>query len=124
MIKKWLLVGLACLGLMAPGCGGTTAAEGPLEFPMQEGASQEAQKHNEEGIMHFNKGHYEEALKHFRTSMKIDPKVGASHFNAALALHKMEDHGAATQHFKKAKEHANGRQAIVDSQLLKEHIGG
>jgi len=120
MIKKWLLAGLVCLGMMAPAL--ATAGEGPLQFPMREGSSHEAHQHNEEGIMHFNKGHYEEALKHFRTSMKIDPKVGASHFNAALALHKMEDHGAATQHFKKAKQYADGREAIVQSKLLKDHL--
>jgi Tfp pilus assembly protein PilF len=122
MMKKWLMVGLLLLGLMIPAY--VMAEEGPLGFPMREGSSASAHEHNEEGILHYNKGHYEEALKHFRTSVKIDPHVGESHFNMAITLDKLGKHGRATRHFKKAKEFAQGRGEILQSQILNDHIGG
>ena len=122
MLKKWFVVGLVCVGLMAPVC--AMADEGPLGFPSREGSSASAHEHNEEGIMHYNKGHYEEALKHFRTSVKMDPHVGESHFNMAITLDKLGKHGRATRHFKKAREFAQGRDEIINSQILKDHVGG
>lgn len=101
----------------------TVFAENPLGFPMREGSDSNAHTHNEEGIMHYNKGHYEEALKHFSVSEKIDPKVGASHYNMALALDKLGQHGEATMHFKGALKLAHGRKDITESKILKGHIG-
>lgn len=100
---------------------GAFADEGPLQFPMGEAFNPAAHEHNEEGITHYNKGHYDVALKHFATSSKIDPSVGEAHFNAALALHKMKKHGAATDHFYAARRNANGNENITGSTLLNEH---
>ncbi|MCF8721359.1 tetratricopeptide repeat protein [Nitrospina gracilis] len=122
MIRKWMMLGLVCVGLMAPVY--AVAEEGPLSFPNREGSDASAHQHNEEGIMHYNKGHFEEALKHFRTSVKMDPHVGESHFNMAITLDKLGNHGRATRHFKKAKEFAQDRKEILQSQILKDHIGG
>ena len=98
-------------------------AEDPLGFPMREGSDAGAHKHNEEGIMHYQKGHYDIALKHFKMSAEIDPKVGASHYNMALSLDKLGKHGDATMHFKCAKMLAQGRKDITESKILKGHIG-
>ena len=98
-------------------------AADPLGFPMKEGSDAGAHKHNEEGIMHFKKDHFGEALKHFTMSAKIDPKVGASHYNMALCLDKLGKHGEATNHFKAALKLANGRKEITESGILKGHIG-
>lgn len=98
-------------------------AEGPLGFPMREGSIASAHEHNQEGIMHYNKGHYEEALKHFEMSVKIDSNVGESHFNMALCLDKIGKHGDATAHFKSARKLAQGNVKITDSQILNDHIG-
>ena len=54
------------------------AGEGALKFPMREGSSASADKHNEEGISHFNQGNYDVALKHFQMASSIDPTVGES----------------------------------------------
>ena len=97
------------------------AEEGPLGFPMHEGSSAEAHKHNEEGISHYNQGHYDVALKHFQMASKIDSNVGESHFNEALCLHKMKKHGAATDHFYAARKNAHGNEKILNSTLLNEH---
>ena len=55
------------------------ADQGPLKFPMREGSNASAHKHNEEGISHYNQGHYDVALKHFQMASKVDSSVGASH---------------------------------------------
>ena len=61
--------------------------QGPL--PMREGSNASAHKHNEEGISHYNQGHYDVALKHFQMASKVDSSVGESHYNEALCLDKL-----------------------------------
>ena len=56
---------------------GVFAADPALKFPS--GANVEANKHNEEGISHYNKGHFDIALKHFQMASKIDSSVGEAH---------------------------------------------
>lgn len=97
------------------------ADEGPLKFPMREGSNPAAHEHNEEGIAHYAKGHFDVALKHFQTASKIDQSVGEAHFNVALALHKMKMHGEATDHFYAARKNAQGNENITGSTLLNEH---
>ena len=101
----------------------TAFAADPLSFPMREGSDSGAHKHNEEGIMSYQKGHYDEALKHFQMSARIDSKVGASHYNMALSLDKLGKHGDATMHFKCAKMLAQRSKEITESRILKDHIG-
>lgn len=97
------------------------ADEGPLQFPMREGSSASAHKHNEEGISHFNQGHYDVALKHFQMASKVDSSVGESHYNEALCLDKLGKHGEATNHFYAARKYAHGNTAILKSGILNEH---
>ncbi|MCH8207596.1 MAG: hypothetical protein IIA62_00820 [Nitrospinae bacterium] len=98
------------------------AGEGPMTLP--EGANAEAVKHNGEGITHWNKGHFDVALKHFAAASKIDSAIGESHFNEAICLDKLGSHGEATMHFKAAKKNANGNAKILNSPILNGHIGG
>ena len=118
-MKKSLFIVLASLVLFwsVP----VFADEGPLGFPMREGSSSEAHKHNEEGISHYNQGHYDVALKHFQMASKIDSSVGESHFNEALCLDKIGRHGDATNHFYAARKYAHGNTAILDSHILNGH---
>ena len=97
------------------------ADEGPMSFPMREGSDASAHKHNEEGIDHYNQGHYDVALKHFQTASKIDPGVGEAHYNVALSLHNMKKHGQATNHFYAARKYSNGNEKINNSALLNKH---
>ncbi len=98
------------------------ASEGPMKTPS--GANAEAAKHNDEGIDHWNQGHFDVALKHFQAASKIDPSIGEIHFNEAISLDKLGKHGEATMHFKAAKGKANGNKAILNSNILNAHIGG
>ncbi len=97
------------------------ADEAALQFPMREGSSASAHKHNEEGISHYNQGHYDVALKHFQMASKIDPSVGEAHYNEALCLDKLGRHGDATNHFYVARKNAHGNQAILNSEILNAH---
>jgi len=95
------------------------AADTALKFPS--GSNAEANKHNEEGISHYNQGHFDVALKHFQMASKIDPSVGESHYNEALSLDAIDRHGEATNHFYEARKHANGNPAILKSGILNDH---
>lgn len=98
------------------------AGEGPMKLP--EGANAGANVHNEEGITHWGKGHFDVALEHFHEASKADSSLGETHFNEAICLDKLGRHGEATMHFKAAKKHANGNEAILNSPILNAHIGG
>ena len=93
--------------------------EGPLALPA--GSDPEANTHNDEGISHYKEGHFDIALKHFREAGKIQSEIGEIHFNEALALDKLGDHGDATKHFKVAQESANGNALILESKILLAH---
>ena len=98
------------------------ADEGPMELPGS--APENAKMHNKAGIKNWNKGNYQEALKHFKESAAIDASNGQIHFNEAICLDKLGQHGKATMHFKAAKQRAAGNQAIINSPILNAHIGG
>ncbi len=97
------------------------AGEGPMELPAGSNAS--ADMHNKAGIKHWEMGHAEEALKHFKEAAAEDSSIAEIHFNEAIALDKLGDHGAATKHFKKAKDLAHGKDHILNSPILKGHLG-
>ena len=94
--------------------------EGPLTLPLE--SSPEANTHNDEGIVQYKEGHFDIALKHFREAGKIQSEIGEIHFNEALALDKLGDHGDASKHFKVAQENANGNTLILESKILLAHI--
>ena len=85
------------------------------------GANAEANKHNEEGISHYNQGHYDTALKHFHMASEIDPRIGESHYNEAISLDALGRHGDATNHFFVARKYAKGNLKILESGILNAH---
>jgi len=97
------------------------AEEGPMELPA--GSNPGADMHNKAGIKHWGMGHADEALKHFKEAAAEDSSMAEIHFNEAVALDKLGDHGAATMHFKKAKELAKGNEKILNSPILNGHLG-
>lgn len=92
---------------------GTLAVEG--EGP---GAAE-----NKEGIAHFKEGHWDVAEKHFRAAIDANPELAEAHYNLALALDKMGNHGDATSHFGKALELAPDDPRISGSAILNKHLG-
>ena len=95
-------------------------SEGPLALPAE--SNPEANKHNEEGIDHWNQGHHDVALKHFNMASKIDGSSGEVHFNEAIAYDKVDQYGEATKHFKVAQQNANGNTLILESKILLAHV--
>ena len=93
--------------------------EGPLSLPTE--SDPEANILNDEGILHYKEGHFDIALKHFREAGEIRSEIGEIHFNEALALDKLGDHGDASKHFKVAQENANGNALILESKILLAH---
>jgi len=94
--------------------------EGPLILAAESDA--EAITHNDEGILHYKEGHFDIALKHFREAGKTQSEIGEIHFNEALALDKLGDHGGASEHFKMAQANAKGNTLILESKILLAHI--
>lgn len=115
-MKKLLLVLVTLFFISMPL---VAFADSPLD--LQADANADAKKHNEEGISHYNQGHYDVALQHFEASEKAQ-RTGEAYFNEALAYDKMGKHGKATMHFKEAKTLANGNSKIMDSAILKKHL--
>jgi Tfp pilus assembly protein PilF len=85
-------------------------------------AGSKAAHHIEEGIEHYNKGHWDVAKKHFEAAAKEDPKSAEAHYDLALALDKAGDHKAAIQHFKTAQELGKDNADIQNSDVLKAHL--
>ncbi|MFQ5482655.1 MAG: hypothetical protein ACE5ER_07840, partial [Nitrospinaceae bacterium] len=57
------------------------AGEGPMKLPA--GSNSSADMHNDEGIKHFQLGHFDVALEHFKEASKADSTIGETHFNEA-----------------------------------------
>ena len=81
-----------------------------------------AEAHLKEGIDHYDQGHFDVALKHFTAAVKEDPQSAEAHYDVALALDKIGDHKAASEHFKKAAELGQNNPEIQNSGILKAHL--
>ena len=79
---------------------------------------------NAEGVKHFELGHWDVAKEHFNKAIAANAKLAEAHYNLALALDKMGEHGEATNHFKTALELAPEDPRIKDSGILKAHVEG
>ena len=97
------------------------AGEGPMKLPS--GAKPEAVSHNKEGIASWNKKDYKGALMHFSTASKIDGSSGEIHFNEAICYDKIGRHGVATKHFGVALKKSGGNKKLLNSPILKGHLG-
>lgn len=94
--------------------------------PVALSASEEAvgAGHNNEGVTHYEKGHWDVAQEHFKKAVGENAKLAEAHYNLALALDKLGNHGEATNHFKMALGLAPDNPSIKDSGILQAHVGG
>jgi Flp pilus assembly protein TadD len=126
-----LTIGVALAGLLIVGCdsgksgdeakkeGGVAGAETALMAP----AASSGRMDNDEGVGHYQQGHWDVAEGHFRKAVKADANLAEAHFNLALSLDKMGKHEEATASFKKAAELAPNNPKIKESVVLKKHTG-
>ena len=104
----------------APPTGEVAIVEGALTAP--EGVAGAAE--NAEGIDHFQQGYWDVAQEHFNKALAANANLAEGHYNLALALDKLGDHGEATNHFQMALDLAQEDSRIKDSGILKAHLGG
>ncbi len=78
---------------------------------------------NNEGVGHYKEGHWKTSLKHFEEAVAAGPKLAEAHYNMALTLDQLGDHGGATTHFGEALKLAPDNPKIKDSKILKDHLG-
>ena len=117
------LVGVAFIAwCLAAGAGITLADMGKTATPLKVAAKSAAESHNNEGIEHYNQGHWDVAKKHFTGATEADPKSAEAHYNLALVLDKSGDHKGATEHFQKAYDMGKGNAEIANSAILKAHL--
>jgi type IV pilus assembly protein PilF len=102
--------------------GGTRKASSGADAPLFAPASSPARTDNDEGVGHYQQGHWDVAMGHFQKAVKADPASGVAQYNLALTLDKMDKHQEATQAFKKALELAPNDPTIKDSEILKKHM--
>ena len=103
--------------------GGSKKASNAPDAPLFAPASSKARMDNDEGVGHFQQGHWDVAAGHFAKALKADPHSAVAHYNFALTLDKMGKHEEATASFKKALEFASNDPLITDSEILKKHVG-
>ena len=104
----------------APPAGEMAKVGGALMAPQGSAGAAE----NDEGVKHFELGHWDVAKEHFNKALAANAKLAEAHYNLALALDKMGEHGEATNHFKMALDLAPEDPRIKDSGILNAHIGG
>jgi Flp pilus assembly protein TadD len=126
-----ILMGFAMLFIVAsvascdsnqPGGGGTKKAAAAADAPLLAPASTPARADNDEGVGHYQQGHWDVAMGHFQKAVKADANSAVVHYNIALTLDKMGKHDQATQSFKKALNLAPNDPTIKDSEILKKHL--
>ena len=104
----------------APSAGEPSKVEGAL---LATGGIAGAEE-NAEGVNHYQQGHWDVAQEHFNKALAANPDLPEAHYNLALALDKLGNHGEATNHFKTALDLAPEDPGIRDSGILKAHVGG
>jgi len=129
MKQGCLLLGLVLLTASSfVGCdssqtGGTTKKAGAApDAPLSAPASSAARMANDEGVSHYQQGHWDVAMEHFQKAVKADPNSAVVHYNVAPTLDKMGKHEDATTLFKKALALAPTDPVIKDSEILKKHV--
>lgn len=130
MKRASVLLGIVILAISCVvGCdssqtgGGTKKAGKTPDAPLIAPASSAARMENDEGVGHYQQGHWDVAMEHYQKAVKADPNSAVVHYNVALTLDKMGKHEDATASFKKALELAPNDPAIKDSEILKKHVG-
>lgn len=123
-LSLFFLVNLVACESSQTGGGGETrkAGTGP-DAALFAPASSGARADNDEGVGHYQQGHWDVAAGHFKKAVKADPNSAVAHYNLGLTQDKMGKHEEATASFKKSLELAPTNTAIKDSEILKKHVG-
>ena len=94
--------------------------ESPLLLPTA--AEPSAKLHNNQGIEHFHKGQYLEALIKFTQANVADSTTGEIYFNIGLMQHIEGYQEKTKKFFKQAHDFADGNKNILESILVKKYL--
>ena len=83
----------------------------------------EAAALNSKGIDQYHVGEWEAALELFQSALRVNSLMVEAHFNAALALHQLDRHQEAKQHFQQAGKLDPENRSIINSTLYRNHLG-
>lgn len=120
-MHKVLKATVTVLSLMlTTGLGWADMGKGAV--PLKAAAGSKAESHINQGIEHYEKGHWDVAEKHFSEAAKDDPKCAEARYDVALVLDKKGDHAGATKHFKTAYDLGKDNPEIQNSDILKKHL--
>ncbi|MDT7040973.1 tetratricopeptide repeat protein [Candidatus Nitronereus thalassa] len=97
-------------------------ASGPMALSAPDGVA--GADDNNEGISHFQQGHFDVAQEHFQKAVSANSNLAEAHYNLALTLDKLGNHGEAANHFKTALDLAPDNPSIKDSAILQAHVKG
>ncbi len=130
MNQRYIILGIVLFTLLnsvscessQPGGGSKKAGTAP-DAPLIAPASSAARMDNDEGVGHYQQGHWDVAIEHFRKAVKADPNSAVAHYNLGLTQDKMGKHDEATASFKKALALASNDPTIKGSEILKKHVG-
>jgi len=78
---------------------------------------------NLKGIDQYHLGEWEAALELFQSALRVNSSLVEAHFNAALALHQLDRHQEARQHFQQAGKLDPDNRSIINSTLYRNHLG-
>jgi Tfp pilus assembly protein PilF len=120
-MRKVLGTVLVMLSLVLIG-GPSRAEMGKGAGPLKAATGSKAESHINQGIEHYEKGHWDVAKKHFTEAAQADPKSAEAHYDVALVLDKSGDHAGATTHFKTAYDLGKDNAEIQNSDILKKHL--
>lgn len=112
----WAVVLL--VALMSQGCSRSKPQPlGPL--PLDSRAPQEAIALTEQGSGAYQTQQFDDAKMYFEQAVKMAPRLGAAHYNLALALNALGDAQAAHDEFIEAATLEPGHKVIWDSPALR-----
>ncbi len=89
-----------------------------VPLPLDARASQQAVALTEQGAAAYQSKQFDEAKSYFEQALTAAPKLGATHYNLALALNAIGDAQAAHDQFLEAATLEPGNRVIWDSPAL------
>ena len=107
----------ACLVLGGLGVGTAIAAD-----PLATAADSKANEPNNQGMEAYKGDEMEKAHGAFAQAVEADPESAEAHYNLAIVLDKMGQHGEAAMEFKKAQDLGKDNPDIQNSEILKAHV--
>jgi len=99
----------------------TAHAEEPLTLDGS-AAADRTKEITQQALTDWQNAQYPKACFQFLEATRVDPTVAEVFFNAGICLDKIGKRGDAAMNFMKARDLANGNQAIIGSAALNTYI--